>query len=128
MEDSLRGQDAAALAGEIAAASGADVLAVCAYPFDDDPAAHYNRAMRAPLREAADAMLERMCTPLSTMATVRRRAVADVAPARALVAAAVEADASLIVVGSSHAGFSGHVLPGGTGRHLLGGAPVPVAI
>ena len=35
IEDSLRGQDAVALAGDLARASGAEVLAVCAYPFDD---------------------------------------------------------------------------------------------
>jgi nucleotide-binding universal stress UspA family protein len=128
IEDSLRGQDAVALAGEIAAASGAEVLAVSAYPYDDDPAAHYNTAMRAPLREAAEETLRRLTTPLSTLTTVHRRAVADPAPARALVAAAEDVGAALIVVGSSHAGFSGQVLLGSTGTHLLDGAPCPVAI
>ena len=37
IEDSLRGQDAVALAGELARAAGAEVLAVCAYPYDDRP-------------------------------------------------------------------------------------------
>jgi nucleotide-binding universal stress UspA family protein len=128
IEDSLRGQDAVALAGEIAVTSRAEVLAVCAYPYDDAPAAHYNPTMRAPLHEAAEETLLRICTPLSTMTRVHRRAVADVAPARALLAAAAETDAALIVVGSSHAGFSGHVLPGTTGAHLLDGAPCPIAI
>lgn len=128
IEDSPRGQDAAALAGEVALACGAEVLAVCAYPYDDDPAAHYNFAMRAPLRDAADETLRRLCTPLSTIATVRRRSIADVAPARALLTAAADTDAALIVVGSSHEGFSGHVLPGNTGTHLLDGAPCPVVI
>jgi nucleotide-binding universal stress UspA family protein len=128
IEDSLRGQDAVALAGEIAVASGAGVLAVCAYPYDEDPAAHYNLAMRAPMREAAEEALAEVCTPLTSMTTVQQRTVADVAPARALVAAATEVDAPLIVVGSSHAGFSGQVLPGSTGAHLLDGAPCAVAI
>jgi nucleotide-binding universal stress UspA family protein len=128
IEDSLRGQDAVALAGEIAVASGAGVLAVCAYPYDEDPAAHYNLAMRAPMREAAEETLAELCTPLTSMTTVQRRTVADVAPARALIAVATEVDAPLIVVGSSHAGFSGQVLPGSTGAHLLDGAPCAVAI
>jgi nucleotide-binding universal stress UspA family protein len=128
IEESLRGQDAVALAGEIAVASGAGVLAVCAYPYDESPAAHYNLSMRALLRESAEETLGRLCTPLTTMTTVHRRTIADVAPARALITAATEAQAALIVVGSSHAGFSGQVLPGSTGTHLLDGAPCSVAI
>ena len=84
--------------------------------------------MRAPLREAAEETLEPLVRAAEHHRPVHRRAVADAAPARALLAAAAEADAALIVVGSSHAGFSGHVLPGSTGARLLDGAPCPVAL
>ena len=127
IEDSLRAQDAVALAGDLARASGAEVHAVCAYPFDTDPAAHYNFAMRAPLREAAEITLERLCEPLSDL-PLRRVAVADPSPARALLAAAAVTRAAMIVAGSSHSGFDGRVHPGSTGRRLLQGAPCPLAL
>jgi nucleotide-binding universal stress UspA family protein len=128
IEDSLRGQDAAALAGDLARATGAELLAVCAYPYDDRPAAAYNPVMRAPMRDAAQTTLERLCEPLSGLPHVRRVPVADPSPARALLQAAEGADAALIVVGSSHAGFHGIVRPGSTGARLLSGAPCSVAI
>jgi nucleotide-binding universal stress UspA family protein len=128
IEESLRGQDAVALVADVARASGAEVLAVCAYPYDEREAAHYHQAMRAPLREAAEATLARLCEPLSDLPSTRRMAVADASPARALLAAADATDAELIVVGSSHAGFSGHVVPGSTGARLLEGAPCAVAL
>jgi nucleotide-binding universal stress UspA family protein len=127
-EDSLRGQDAVALAADVARASGAEVLAVCAYPYDNRSSAHYNPVMRAPLREAAEATLEGVWQSLSDLSAVHRRAVADVTPARALLAAAETAKADLIVVGSSHAGFSGHVVLGSTAAALLEGSPCPVAV
>lgn len=126
IEDSLRGEDAVALASELAEVSGAEVLAVCAYPFDPDPAAHYNPAMESALRGVAEATLARLCDPLRAVAHVRTRAVPDPAPAHALLAAAGPSD--VIVVGSSREGFSGHVLPGSTGHHLLQGAPCPVVL
>ena len=128
IEDSLRGQDAVALASDLARASGAEVLAVCAYPYDPRPDAHYNPAMQAPLREAAQAWLARLLDPLRSVAIARTLAIPDPTPARALLTVAEEREAELIVVGSSHAGFSGHVLPGSTGERLLQGAPCPVAL
>ena len=119
IEDSLRGQDAVALAGDLARASASEVLAVCAYPFDDDPSAHYNPAMRSPLREATEAVLDRLCEPLDAVAQVRRLAVADLSPARALLNAAVAADATPIVIGSSHTGYSGHGIMGSAGGARL---------
>jgi len=126
IEDSLRGEDAVALASELAQISDADVLAVCAYPYDPDPGAHYNPAVGSALRGVAEATLALLCDPLRAVAHVRTRAVADPSPAHALLAVATEAD--VIVVGSSHEGFSGHVLPGSTGHHLLQGAPCPVVL
>ena len=115
-----------ALASDLARASGAEVLAVCAYPYDALPDAHYNPAIEGLLREGAEATLARLIDPLRSITTVRTRAVPDPTPARALLAAA--SGAEVLVVGSSHTGFSGHVLPGSTGERLLQGAPCPVAL
>ncbi len=126
IEDSLRGQDAVALACDLARASGAEVVAVCAYPYDPSAAAHYNPAVEPSLREQAHAVLARLVDPLRSVTTVHAVVVPDPAPARALLETARGAD--LLVVGSSHAGFSGHVLPGSTGERLLHGAPCPVVV
>lgn len=127
IEDSFRAEDAVALAGDLARAAGAEVLALSAFSFDDRPSEHYNLAVREPLREAAELTLEVLCEPLSDL-PVRRLAVADPSPARALIRAATESGAELIVVGSSHGRFTGRVRPGSTGRRLLKGAPCPVAL
>lgn len=127
IEDSFRAQDAVALAGDLARPAGAEVLAVGAFCFDDRPSEHFNLALREPLREAAELTLDRLCEPLSDL-PVRRLAVPDPSPARALLRVAEEADARLIVVGSSHGRFTGRISPGSTGRRLLAGAPCPVAL
>jgi nucleotide-binding universal stress UspA family protein len=127
IEDSFRAQDAVALAGDLARAAEAEVLAVIAFSFDDRPSRHYNLALREPLREAAEETLEQLCEPLSDL-PVRRLAVADPSPARALIRAAEAADADLIVAGSSHGDFTGRVTPGSTGKRLLKDAPCPVAL
>ena len=127
IEDSLRAQDAVALAGDLARASGAEVLAVCAYPFD----AAAVRALTTPAcaprsREAAEETLEALCEPLSDLPVVHRVAVADPSPARALLADAAASGAALIVVGSSHA-----VHGRASGQHRLAaaaGAPCPIAL
>jgi nucleotide-binding universal stress UspA family protein len=121
IEDSLRARDAVALAGELARACGAGVRAVCAYPFDARPAAHFNPSMREPLRRAAEETLEALCEPLSDLSVVERVAVADPSPARALVADASASGSALIVVGY-------HGRPRGTAWRLLQGSPYPVAL
>jgi nucleotide-binding universal stress UspA family protein len=127
VEDSFRAQDAIALVGDLARPAGAEVLAVSAFDFDDRPSAHYNLALREPLREATEVTLERLCGPLSDV-PVRSLVVADPKPARALLQAAGEAQAALIVLGSSHGEFTGRVAPGSTARRLLAGAPCAVAL
>jgi nucleotide-binding universal stress UspA family protein len=128
VDDSPRSEDAVALAGVLARAGAADVLAVCTFPYDDRPEAHFNLAMRPLLQELADETLDRLCEPLSDDAHVRRLAVADLSPARALQRVALEAHAALIVVGSSHAGLLGRLHPGSTAERLLRGSPCPVAL
>ena len=57
-----------------------------------------------------------------------RRLLANHSPAHALQEAAEQAGAGIIVVGSSHIGRLGRVLPGSTAERLLHGAPCPVAV
>ncbi len=128
VDDSPRSQDAIALARALALASGAEVIAICAFPYDDRPEAHFNLAMRPLLQELADTTLERLCEPLVDDAHVRRLAVADMSPARALERAAREHRADLIVVGSSHAASHARLHPGSTAERLLQGAPCAVAL
>src|SRR4051794_1905632 len=128
VDDSPRSEDAIALARALADAAGAEVLAVCAFPYDDRPEAHFNLAMRPLLQQLADETLERLCEPLGDDAHVRRLAIADLSPARALERAAREHHAELIIVGSSHAGRHSRLHPGSTAERLLHGAPCAVAL
>ena len=52
--------------------------------------------------------------------------VRSASPARELISEAADRDAAAIVVGSSHRGRAGRVLPGGVGERLLSGAPCAV--
>ena len=54
--------------------------------------------------------------------------IADGSPARALHTYADARHADLVVVGSSHTGRLGRVLPGSTGEKLLHGSPCAVAV
>ena len=73
-------------------------------------------------------MLARFALTLLDVEDVERRLLADHSPAHALQAAAEQAGAGIIVVGSSHVGRLGRVLPGSTAERLLHGAPCPVAV
>lgn len=56
------------------------------------------------------------------------QAVLGHSPAHGLHVLAEEAEADLVVVGSSHRGNVGRVLAGSTGERLLNGSPCPVAV
>src|SRR5215218_2316022 len=58
----------------------------------------------------------------------RSEALRPGAHAHALQTLAEQEDADIIVVGSSHTGRLGRVLPGSTAERLLHGAPCPVAV
>ena len=83
----------------------------------------YERA----LREEAEGRLAEARVALGRETDVEYRAVASRSPAEALHRLA-EAEADVIVVGSSHRGTMGRVLVGSVAERLLSGSPVPVAI
>jgi nucleotide-binding universal stress UspA family protein len=105
---------------------GGPLALVHAYPYDPGriPAPEFD----ATLRDPATAGLERLVAALPAEIEVTTHAYASVSPARALHAAAATLEPFAIVVGSTHRGPLGHVLPGGVGERLLHGAPCPVAV
>lgn len=123
--DSEQGQDALALGGQLAQKLGAEPIVVCALPY---PA---RTLASAPLEEALEqdtkelfALARRQLDGLEPEV----RAAADRSPARSLYGIAEAEDAVAIVVGSTHRGPLGHVLPGSVGANLLSGAPCAVAV
>ncbi|HET8951725.1 MAG TPA: universal stress protein [Solirubrobacteraceae bacterium] len=128
VDESERSQDAAALAARLARGTGAELLLVCAYPYDDHPSRSANAEYRRYLREDALAALERAAGALPDDVPAERLAIPEVSPAKTIQEQAAKARASLIVIGSSHRGALGRVLAGTTAERLLHGAPCPVAV
>jgi nucleotide-binding universal stress UspA family protein len=106
--------DALAFATQLARATGASLRLVWAYPFADPP-------------EDPGAVLAAAAASLGDV-DVTVEPIAGVAPARALHTVAQRCDAALVVVGSTHRGLVGRVLPRSTGERLLHDARCAVAI
>ena len=119
--------DAITLASTLAAITGAQLMLVNAYPYDTRPSRALNDSFEAYLRQDSHELLERLPHDLGDD-TVEVRAVANHSPAHGLHDLAEREDASLIVVGSTHTGRAGRVLPGSTAERLLHGSPCPVAV
>jgi nucleotide-binding universal stress UspA family protein len=128
VDESERSRDAVALAERLARGSGAELVLVCAYPYDDTPGRGAHTGYREPLREDALAALQRAADALPQEHGLERRAIPDISPARAIQDVATNQQASLIVIASSHRGSIGRVLAGTTAERLLHGAPCPVAV
>ena len=80
------------------------------------------------LREGTHKMLAAARDVLPAKHRARILAVASESPARMLTEVAEAEHADLVVVGSSHRGAIGRVLPGTTAERLLHGAPCAVAV
>jgi len=127
VDDSERSKDAIAFGGALARAGEASVTAAHAYPWHHLRFSGTSDANQFFLEES-ERTLARMSEPLSDLADVELRSLPDPSPARGLQALAEELEAGLIVVGSSHTGRLGRVLPGSTAERLLHGAPCAVAV
>jgi nucleotide-binding universal stress UspA family protein len=123
--DSEQGHDALALGAQMAQKLGAHPIVVCALPYSPDVLGseqleraleHDTEGLFALAREQLDGLDPEV------------RAAADRSPARSLYQVAAAEDAVAIVVGSTHRGALGHVLPGSVGANLLAGAPCAVAV
>ena len=128
VDESERSKDAVALAARLARGSDADVLLVCAYPYDTAPSRAANAGYQHYLRDDALATLDKAAAGLADHPRLQKRAIPDVSPPRAIQKLAEDEHASLIVIGSSHRGAIGRVLAGTTAERLLHGAPCPVAV
>jgi nucleotide-binding universal stress UspA family protein len=130
VDKSGRSLDAIAFARQVAVASGASVLVASTFPYDDHPGRVANLDYRQALENAAWQTVHRASAELEALGEdrVRNAVVARHSPAHGLHDLAEKEHADLVVVGSSHVGVAGRVIPGSTGERLLHGAPCPVAI
>ncbi len=130
VDDSTRSEDALAFVRRLGDAATGHIVVVNAFPYSDVPTRFPTPSYRDMLRDDALALVGRMTDLLSDYASerVKTYVVADTSPARALDEVATREHASLIVVGSTHTGRAGRVLPGSTGERLLHGAPCAIAI
>ena len=118
--------DAIALASGLAGMTGAELMLVNVFPYDQRPSRAMNAEFEAYLRKDSLELLERLRADLD--GSVEVRAVANPSPAHGLHDLAAAEDGALIVVGSTHTGRAGRVLPGSTAERLLHGSPCPVAV
>ena len=127
VDASERSADAIAFGGRLAAVCDADVVVACAYPSNDRAADALHRdALVDDAERTACEMRDRLDGIRAER--LRVRAAANSSPAHALHDLAESEQAEIIVVGSSHTGHLGRVLPGSTGERLLHGSPCAVAI
>lgn len=118
--------DGLALAGKLADALGLDVVVEAVLTFAPTEAtwAEYGRMLREEeVRLEADAR-----AALTGAASVEFIALPGPSPARELNDLATARDAAFVVVGSTHRGVIGRVLPGTVTDRLLTAAPCPVAV
>lgn len=120
------GRDALALGSALALASGGRLTLACSY-LSDPVGTRLVPAEAANLRDVAVAHLEAARGSIGGL-QVDIEPVATSSPARGLHELAEEIGADLIVVGSSHRGVVGRVLPGSTAQQVLHGSPCAVAI
>ena len=127
VDGSERSEDAVALGRGLALAAGAPVILATVQRSDAlRPDAHSHEIL---LREDALSTLVPLAFALDDVDGVELRPlVANTSAAHALQELAEHEDAGIIVVGSSHTGRLGRVLPGSTAERLLHGAPCPVAV
>jgi nucleotide-binding universal stress UspA family protein len=127
IDDSAGARDALAFATRVAERTGASVRAATAFNYSDTPSRASNEAFREILRSDAQALLDSAAAS-SEGEVIATDAIADPSPAHALHALAEKLGAAMVVVGSTHRGAVGRVVPGSTGERLLHGSPCPVAI
>ncbi len=124
-EPTPQGEDALALGRLFAEILAATPIVATALPWRQSMvgSADLERALEADTTEIFAVARERL-RPLEA----ETRAIADPSPASALFDLAESEQASLVVVGSTHRGRAGRVLPGNVGESLLHGAPCAVGV
>ena len=128
VDGSDRSQDAVAFGRLLARAGHAPMTLATAFPPEPTAAHDASGGYDRSLRREAEGILERTAASLSDVGALETRAIANNSPARALQGLAGELHAEVIIVGSSHTGRAGRVLPGSTAERLLHGSPCAVAV
>jgi nucleotide-binding universal stress UspA family protein len=126
VDESPGSADAIALAKGLAGMTGAQLVIVNVYPYDAHPSRAFNYEYESYMRGDSLALLKRLWSEHGESAELM--AVPSPSPAHGLHQFAEENGAALIVVGSTHTGRAGRVLPGSTAERLLHGSPCPVAV
>jgi nucleotide-binding universal stress UspA family protein len=126
VDQSEGSNDAIALASSLAGITGAELMLVNVFPYDTRPSRALNAEFEAYLREESNELLERLRGGLD--GPVETKSIACPSGPQGLHEIAEKEDAALIVVGSTHTGRAGRVLPGSTAERLLHGSPCPVAV
>jgi nucleotide-binding universal stress UspA family protein len=127
VDESQGSSDAIALASTLAGITGSTLTLVNVFPYDVDPSRASNREFEEYMRQDSLELLERLRDAHGDE-TVELKAIANPSPSHGLHALAEQEHADLIVVGSTHTGRAGRVLPGSTAERLLHGAPCQVAV
>jgi nucleotide-binding universal stress UspA family protein len=127
VDESHGSSDAIALASSLAGVTGSTLMLVNVFPYDAHPSRASNRAFEDYLRHDSEELLERLRSTLGGE-TAEVRAIANPSPAHGLHELVESEGAALVVVGSTHTGRAGRVLPGSTAERLLHGSPCPVAV
>ena len=127
VDESAGSADAIALASSLAGMTGSRLMLVNVYPYDIHPSRALNYEFEAYLRDDSIELLEQLRSARADE-TIETKAIPNPSAAHGLHALAENEDAGLIVVGSTHTGRAGRVLPGSTAERLLHGSPCPVAV
>ena len=127
VDETERSEDAIAFGRRLADAATAHVIVANAYPYSDVPSRAASVAYRNALREDALEVARRLRDQFPEDRSSIRIA-ADPSPPRALHELAHSEHAALVIVGSTHTGRVGRVMPGSTGERLLHGSPCSVAV
>lgn len=124
-DGSEQSQDALELGRLIATGSDGELIAVAVLDYDPLPIAvgAYERAVT----EDSERIFAGLAEKLEGL-RLRTDAIGGASAPAALNQVAEREDADLIVLGSSHRGTIGQILPGSTGERLLQGAPCAVTI
>jgi nucleotide-binding universal stress UspA family protein len=130
VDGSGRSEDAVAFGRRLAGATSGRVVVACAFPYSDIPSRAANLSYREALRTDALRTARRLGELLSNVPSERidTVAVANPSPPHALHDLAEAENAAIVVVGSTHTGRAGRVMPGATAERLLHGAPCAIAV
>jgi nucleotide-binding universal stress UspA family protein len=127
VEASDRAADALALGSRLAEVAGAELLLVCAYPYEAEEEGEGRPEYEALVRGQAEEVLAARRAEVDGVA-VRTLAAPGFSAARVLHEAAEREGGVAIVVASTHRGSPGRVATGTVADRLLTGAPCPVAV